>query len=442
MPRRFQWVVGALVLPLAGVTLPVAAVAQSGGAALVAELGCVGCHSGLPEATPIGTRAPVLGPSGPPLEAAFVLSYLADPEPRQPDIGRSRMPDFGLDEGERLALALFLGTRPEDDVIREASARHPDVDAALGARIFDALGCVGCHTHAEVPGPIVGPDLSNEGARVREAWLRDFLREPRPIRSLAHPSAPGSRMPDFRLTSGELEQVAGFLMTLGAPTQSQPLALSDFTRATTTRLLEDRLSCLGCHRVGDEGGLLAPPLDGIGERLQESYVVAMILDPATAAPGAPMPRAEVTQREARRLARLLMDSEAEWEGPASQSLADREHPAWTALGEAVGAGTDGEGARLYARYCASCHGAEGRADGWNVVSLPLAPAVHADPEAMGRRPDDTLFDGIHAGGYVLDGSPRMPGFGGLLNNAQIRDLVAYIRVLCNCRQPAWAGGDT
>ena len=53
-------------------------------------------------------------------------------------------------------------------------------------------------------------------------------------------------------------------------------------------------------------------------------------------------------------------------------------------------------------------------------------------------PDDSLFDGIHAGAFVLDGSPRMPPFGELLTTEQIRDLVGYIRTLCACRQPSWA----
>ncbi len=59
---------------------------------------------------------------------------------------------------------------------------------------------------------------------------------------------------------------------------------------------------------------------------------------------------------------------------------------------------------------------------------------------MARRSDDTLYDAIAAGGYVLDRSARMPGFGNLLSNTQIRALVTHIRTLCTCTQPTWAGG--
>ena len=57
---------------------------------------------------------------------------------------------------------------------------------------------------------------------------------------------------------------------------------------------------------------------------------------------------------------------------------------------------------------------------------------------MAKRPDDTLYDGIAAGGFILDKSPLMPGFGDMLEPEQIRALVLHIRTLCECEQPAWA----
>ncbi len=57
---------------------------------------------------------------------------------------------------------------------------------------------------------------------------------------------------------------------------------------------------------------------------------------------------------------------------------------------------------------------------------------------MATRPDDTLFDGIAVGGYILDKSHRMPGFGELLTSGQIRGLVRHLRTLCRCEGPAWS----
>ncbi len=57
---------------------------------------------------------------------------------------------------------------------------------------------------------------------------------------------------------------------------------------------------------------------------------------------------------------------------------------------------------------------------------------------MSLRPDDTLFDAIAAGGYILGKSNRMPAFGQTLSNAEMRGLVRYIRELCRCEGPAWS----
>jgi len=97
---------------------------------------------------------------------------------------------------------------------------------------------------------------------------------------------------------------------------------------------------------------------------------------------------------------------------------------------------------VYAKFCAACHGERGRGDGYNAPFLPVPPAAHADREAMGRRSDDRLFDAVAAGGYVVNGSNRMPAFGLTLSAGEIRGLVRYIRDLCGCQGPAWsrAGG--
>ncbi|MEJ2541904.1 MAG: cytochrome c, partial [Gemmatimonadota bacterium] len=100
---------------------------------------------------------------------------------------------------------------------------------------------------------------------------------------------------------------------------------------------------------------------------------------------------------------------------------------------------DDSAAGLYRRRCAACHGAGGDGRGFNQPWLPVTPTVHADPTAMALRPDDTLYDGIASGGWVLDRSHRMPAFGGALDRDRIRRLVGYIRELCECRGPSWAG---
>lgn len=450
-----------------------------GGAELAASLGCGACHQGLPTPTRARDDAPGFGPGADPLPGEFVFRYLADPQPRR-DIAPARMPDFRLDEAERVALALYLGQGPRTGALSEAAARHPDVDAELGAFIFRTLGCGGCHADrdgaADAARADRGPDLSGEGDRVRGDWLRRYLSAPSPIRGPAHPLRPGARMPDFRLTDAEVEALAAYLGGSSAgprPSRDDPASarrregqdrgatrpLTPLRKERARRLLQTRLPCLGCHTLNGEGGIIGPPLDGVGARLRPEALRRLIANPGEEAPGSGMPGHPLAAREADLIAAYLLEAGEDWKGSDDMSLADPGHPA-RILQATDGGSTDAPGAtptpppgatagadpteaaeaaRLYRRHCAACHGVEGRGDGFNAPHLPSPPTNHADPELMGRRPDDTLYDGIHAGGWVLDGTGRMPAFGTLLSDSQIRSLVGHIQTLCRCAQPDWAG---
>jgi mono/diheme cytochrome c family protein len=210
--------------------------------------------------------------------------------------------------------------------------------------------------------------------------------------------------------------------------QSRPLTKLDIER--TERMLERRVACLGCHVIGGRGGRIGPALDGISTRADLNYVASVIRDPQGALPGTTMPRQAIPQHDVARLASYLM----------LQTAAVGDDGVRPQAPPPLDPGDRLDGSALYARHCAACHGTGGGGDGWNAATLPVTPTAHADAALMGRRPDDTLYDAIYVGGYVLDKSARMPAFGDLLEPEQIRALVAYIRELCDCTQPAWASG--
>ncbi|MBT3328209.1 MAG: cytochrome c [Gemmatimonadales bacterium] len=206
--------------------------------------------------------------------------------------------------------------------------------------------------------------------------------------------------------------------------------LTAFERSRTERFLKDRLACLGCHRLGSEGGAIGPALDQLADRSDLDYVVRMIQNPSGTVPGTLMPRQPMPALEARRLATYLMTT-------SSLTIVP---PAQTQAPPALAPGAQEDGPALYARHCAACHGESGAGDGWNAANLPTSPTAHADAVLMSARADDTLYDGISAGGFVLDRSNLMPAFGELLSPTQIRALVAHIRTLCACEGPPWSNG--
>lgn len=201
---------------------------------------------------------------------------------------------------------------------------------------------------------------------------------------------------------------------------AQPL--SPFASAKATTLLREKYGCLGCHRLGSEGGQLAPALHDVRTRRDVAYIAAMIRDPQRVRPGAAMPRTRMPESDRRLITRFLGGEVAVREVATAPTPA----PA------------DTNGASLYRTWCAGCHGITGQGNGPNATALPVPAARHADARAMSQRPDDALYDTIDGGGVIMNRSPRMPAFGGSLSPTQIRALVAHIRSLCRCVGPAWS----
>jgi mono/diheme cytochrome c family protein len=89
------------------------------------------------------------------------------------------------------------------------------------------------------------------------------------------------------------------------------------------------------------------------------------------------------------------------------------------------------GGRTYATFCASCHGATGGADTPIAASLDPRPTSHSDGHYMNGVSDEALFRIIKEGGPAVGRSPLMVAWGGSLSDAQIRDVVAFIRTLAD-----------
>lgn len=322
-----------------------------------------------------------------------------------------------------------------EENLSAARREHPNVTANHGETLFRSLNCAACHRHPTIaPRTNAAPSLAGEGLRAQKAWLEGFLRKPHSIRPAGYQPGGGTRMPDFRLTVEEAKTIAAFLLSQRdgpAALQSEysPTPRSAFAMSKAALLLRDKLSCLGCHSLEDKGGRIAPDFAHTRSRLQPSYVLSIIRNPRAIAPHSIMPQAPLPDDTVQLIADFLLQRDS----PSLQTTY------LSPLDYRVIAPTGGSrAARNYANHCAPCHGNTGRGDGFNAAFLRVKPTLHADARIMSLRPGDTLFDGIHAGGAILNKSHYMPAWGNTFSTEEIRELVTHLRTLCQCEGPEWS----
>ncbi len=87
-------------------------------------------------------------------------------------------------------------------------------------------------------------------------------------------------------------------------------------------------------------------------------------------------------------------------------------------------------ARDYSKYCESCHGPKGRGDGPRAHLLEAPPEDLSDCAATRKISDRQFFQAIEQGGLAVGMSAEMPAWGGALDPAQTKALVAYVRGFC------------
>ena len=85
-----------------------------------------------------------------------------------------------------------------------------------------------------------------------------------------------------------------------------------------------------------------------------------------------------------------------------------------------------QGAALYPRHCARCHGAEGRGDGPDAARLPVPPA-DLTAAHLWEHADGELFWWLLHGMEAPDGTQSMPGFAGVLSDEQRWALIDAVR---------------
>jgi len=258
------------------------------GRQLFADLACTGCHD--------TTLQPKQAAIAPPFDhlrqktsRAFVEAWLRDPLAFRPD---TRMPVFWpepLDpttgkpiesgpryeawrrsrEQETAAIVAFLGSlaprtpmpAPDanaatagDGAVSSGPPAAVAVDTvAAGKRLFDQIGCRGCHSPeagAARPsergmGPTFAPNLGRIAEKASSSWLAAWIAAPRTVWADA-------RMPNLDLSAEERATLLAFLSSLrnpGADPITPDWPKQDPALIDAGRDAVQRYGCYGCHDI-------------------------------------------------------------------------------------------------------------------------------------------------------------------------------------------------
>ncbi len=245
---------------------------QRDGASLIAAHGCARCHSiGDQPALSAGEDSIDLRRLDGRLRPEWVAAWLLSPGAMRNDI---RMPALlaGYDEptqrqhaADLTAWLFSVGNSPDAadskataDVESATRSRFDSGDAERGRMLFEDLACIACHHFGspEVVDEYDRVSLMFVGVKFTEGGLRRYLAEP-------HARHPLSRMPDFRLSDGETEDLAAYVGSSSLERADTTFPRNELPQgdAQNGRALFGSLGCVQCHISGagpdDE---VAPPL--------------------------------------------------------------------------------------------------------------------------------------------------------------------------------------
>jgi mono/diheme cytochrome c family protein len=249
---------------------------------------------------------------------------------------------------------LLRGERVEASCLgchRSVQALSGAATIARGERLFEELGCHGCHLTNGYEGlPKVGPSLRRIGAKLDPQWMVRWVQNPHAIR-------PRTRMPNFLLSEDEAVAISAYLLRAGreeseAWLAANPAAASYGGDAARGKELADSVGCRACHAFSSDevaGSLgankdIAPNLSAIATKVGPRWVYHWVKNPRGYSPVAKMPDLRLTDEEARSVTAYLMTL-----GRPAQSDA-----ALVRRLEAPGQSEEGE--RLVRKYgCFGCH---------------------------------------------------------------------------------------
>lgn len=185
------------------------------GRKLIKDYGCYNCHKiagwdGLPKSGPVLTKISSK------ISKEFAKNWIWSPRVFNP---KSRMPTFfgqannsnpefmkkNITEVNAMVEYLWKNSKDYQPVYKYNAG-----NADKGKELVATVGCIGCHQVEGIEeslktGTKFGPYLAGLGSKVDPSWLITWIKKPNHYNE-------GARMPSFRLTDQEANDITAFLM--------------------------------------------------------------------------------------------------------------------------------------------------------------------------------------------------------------------------------------
>ena len=229
----------------------------SKGKQLFLKLGCHGCHlaDGYSNEAKVGPNLLRISNK---VNPSWLYRWIKNPKDYLP---KTRMPEFGFNEKDLMGTTAYI--LAVSDKKYELSAQFESGDEDKGKKLFESVGCQGCHA-LNGKGETYAPDLSRIANKVNADWLVTWISNPHSYNSK-------SKMPNLRLGEEQASDIAAYLMQFGKKEVIPGLQakLNDPALIKHGEKVVRRRGCFACHDIKgmENEGRIAPELSSFGRKM-------------------------------------------------------------------------------------------------------------------------------------------------------------------------------